>query len=101
MFYAAINTYGSESSTGFANTWNVLAFHDKQSRDAFVNATNRQDIRAITRKDIPRYVEQPKPFSGHRRVLLPPDRMFLYKYADTPGIAGQICVDWPENGLDW
>lgn len=36
MFYAAINSYATETSVGFANTWSVIGFESKTMRDKFV-----------------------------------------------------------------
>lgn len=41
MFYAAINSYATETSIGFANTWSVIGFEVKAMRDRYVkNATD-------------------------------------------------------------
>lgn len=57
MFYAADNRYGSETSTGFQNTWVVLAFNTKQERDKFVEKSSRQSTRAIKAKEIKKWVD--------------------------------------------
>jgi len=70
-FYAAKNVYGSESSIGFANTWSVLVFNDKLSRDNFVDDAGGDNIsiRRITRAQIKDYIDAPKPFTGQRRAI--------------------------------
>jgi hypothetical protein len=36
MFYAATNSYATETSIGFVNTWSVVGFEAKAMRDKFV-----------------------------------------------------------------
>ena len=36
MFYAVINSYATETSVGFTNTWSVIGFEVKAMRDKFV-----------------------------------------------------------------
>lgn len=64
-YYAVKNSYGSETSTGFSNTWKVLCFYDRDERDEFVN-TNSHDlsVKAIKKSEIGKYIDKPKPFSG-------------------------------------
>jgi len=72
-YYAANNSYGSDTSIGFANTWNVLVFDTKESRDAYVDDGNLS-TRAIRRDEVTKYAAnwhmnrnetiEPKPFSG-------------------------------------
>ena len=68
--YAATNDYASETSIGFCNTWNVWAFSTKVARDVFVGSRSDLATRAITKQEIGKYVEHPKPFSGNRRVIV-------------------------------
>lgn len=63
-YFAAANSYGSESSTGFANTWFVKAFESMKDRDDWVYGTNRIDVLAIKKSEISGYIGKPKPFSG-------------------------------------
>jgi len=49
MYYAAVNAYGSETSPGFANTWDVVAFNTKRDRDAYCD-TDNQGVVPVTRK---------------------------------------------------
>lgn len=70
MFYAAINSYATPTSTGFANTWGVLVFATKSARDTFVDSCDDMATRAIVRKEIKEYVTRtPKPFTGERYVV--------------------------------
>lgn len=64
MFYAAINSYSSETSIGFTNTWEVLAFESKVDRDNYVANSNDLATRSIYRHEIGRYIDRPKPFTG-------------------------------------
>jgi len=57
MYYASINAYGSETSSGFANTWSVKAFSTKAERDEYVRAhALRLDVNKITRAEAVRLV---------------------------------------------
>lgn len=55
MFYAADNHYGSQTDLGFANTWYVVAFLTKASRDAYVEASDRLSTRAIKAREVKKY----------------------------------------------
>lgn len=55
MFYAAVNSYATETSIGFANTWGVLGFATRQMRDAYVRQANDLATRSITSKEISAY----------------------------------------------
>jgi hypothetical protein len=64
-FYAASNNYSSESSIGFANTWFVMVFESKKSRDAYVASARNLAPRAIHKSDIAQYISRaPKPFTS-------------------------------------
>ena len=52
-YYAASNAYGSESSVGFSNTWQVHVFSNRQARDAWVEGRNDMATRSIKRSEIP------------------------------------------------
>lgn len=69
MYYAANNQYATDTSVGFGNTWYVLAFVDKKSRDQYVKDAKGLAVCAINRKDIPGYIKAPKPFSGLKRAI--------------------------------
>lgn len=88
MKFAANNTYATETSFGFANTWYVLAFRDKESRDAYVEKAKGIAVKAITRKEIPFYVDAPKPFSGAKRAV-------GIAASEWPGLIGEVCVCFP------
>ena len=69
LFYAATNSYATESSIGFTNTWNVYAFKSKELRDEYVADANDLSTRVITKREIGEYIEAAKPFSGLRRAV--------------------------------
>lgn len=92
MKFAANNTYSYENSLGFSNTWYVLAFEDAESRDAYVNSCTELAARAITKAEIRKYVDRPKPFSGTRRAVF---ATFFNK--PVPGLIGEVCVGCPEH----
>ena len=49
-YYAQFNSHGSDTSVGFANTWQVASFATKAARDAWVEQhAGRQDVSPITR----------------------------------------------------
>lgn len=89
MKYAANNSYGNETSTGFANTWYVLAFDSAAHRDAYIDASKSLAARPISRSQIRQYVEAPKPFSGARRAI------GIAARDDIPGLVGEVCVCYP------
>ena len=68
-FYAATNSYGTESSIGFTNTWNVYAFNSKELRNEYVEQSTDISTRAIPKREIGEYIEAAKPFSGLRRAI--------------------------------
>ena len=71
-YYVSYNHYGYTTSVGFTNTWDVLAFICKHDRDVFINtySAKNRSIQAICKKDIPKYHQAAKPFSGQRRALM-------------------------------
>ena len=54
-FYAAINTYGSETDIGFSNTWGVLSFPSKKERDEFVSEL--KDVNISVRPILSSYIK--------------------------------------------
>lgn len=54
-YYAADNSYGSSTSHGFANTWFVVVFDNKESRDAWVEQSNNLTRKAIKREEVIKY----------------------------------------------
>jgi hypothetical protein len=73
MFYAADNVYSTPTSVGFANTWQVLAFQDRATRDAWVRNDEGLAARAIKRNEIRKYLhEVPKPLTGQMYALVAP-----------------------------
>ena len=51
-YYAKVNSYASDISHGFGNTWDVLVFDSKQARDRFVENDYRVNTQAIKRSEI-------------------------------------------------
>ena len=48
-FYAAENRYGSETSYGFSNTWDVYVFKSKKGRDNWVDSRPTLTAKKIKR----------------------------------------------------
>lgn len=92
MKFAANNTYSTESSLGFSNTWYVLAFENAVYRDAYINNSSDLAARAITKKEISQYVDRPKPFSGARRAVFA-----TFPNKPIPGLIGEVCVGFTEH----
>lgn len=93
-FYAAVNSYATETSIGFANTWSVLVFDSKSNRDTYVRSATDLATRAITRAEIPNYIRAPKPFSGEFRGI---DRFdaecYPAEYTPPPaGLIGEVGI---------
>lgn len=74
-YYAASNAYGSETSTGFSNTWQVHVFSNPQDRNEWVDGRNDMASRVIKRSEIPYYLSDedntPTPYSGEHRAVVP------------------------------
>ena len=90
MKFAANNSYSTETCDGFYNTWFVLAFEDKKSRDEYVAHAKGMAVRPITKADIRFYVKAPKPFSGERRAI-------GMAASEWPGLIGVVCVGTPHD----
>lgn len=90
MKFAANNSYATDTSTGFSNTWFVLAFADQQSRDHYVSQAQGLAVKAIAKADIRRYVKAPKPFTGERRAV-------GLAASEWPGLIGEVCVCTPND----
>ena len=105
IYYAATNSYASTTSVGFANTWNVLGFHSKAARDAFVESRDDMATRAITKREVTRYASnyvlsrneynKPTPFSGQFWGLVS-----VYWQAEPDGYAGHVMVCDPDDTAD-
>lgn len=54
-FYAADNSYGSETDIGFSNTWYVIRFASKAARDELVSASTKRSTRVIKAAEINAY----------------------------------------------
>jgi hypothetical protein len=50
-FYAKHNAYATETSSGFANTWEISRFADRLARDKFVEAMAHKGAQSTTRAD--------------------------------------------------
>lgn len=90
MNFAANNRYATDTSTGFANTWYVLAFEDQLSRDEYVRRAQGLAVKAIAKAEISRYVPAPKPFSGAKRAI-------GLAAVELPGLIGEVCVCYPND----
>ena len=103
-YYVAENGYGSSTSRGFANTWNVLVFDSKSARDKYVAASNNITTQAIKRTEAPRYATnynlstnreyRPEPFTGEFWGIVP-----LYRDVEVEGCLGELEVC--EQGEPW
>lgn len=54
-YYAADNTYGSETDMGFANTWFVIRFSDREQRDKWVVENRKISATRIKKAQIQDY----------------------------------------------
>ncbi len=55
MYYAAVNYYANATSQGFSNTWGVVQFSDKGSRDQFVSEALDLATKTISAKEVEDY----------------------------------------------
>ena len=90
MRFAANNHYATDTNTGFANTWYVVAFADKQSRDEYVSKAQGMAVKAITKAEISHYVPAPKHFSGAKRAI-------GKAFPEWPGMIGEVYVCHPND----
>ena len=97
MFYAADNSYSSETDIGFVNTWYVLAFETRRTRDEYVNTAPGMAARSIKRNEVVRYAamggrRRPQPFTGEYWGVVP-DWRYVYGEATAPiGYVGHVEV---------
>jgi len=63
-YYAIENLYGSETSHGFANTWQVLVFASKKGRDEYVTNSTNLTTEKIKKSELSLYTPYVKPWSG-------------------------------------
>ena len=73
-YYAIKNIYGTSTSAGFGNTWEVLVFKSKKERDKYVDqySIDNISVQSIKRSEVGKYLNDDyKPFDGKK-----------------------ICVDW-------
>lgn len=96
-YYAAINAYGSEINHGFVNTWDVLAFNSKESRDAFIEGSSNITAEAIAKRNVTKRLaysdRPPRPFSGERWVIADGDNMDEDPPSRPEGCIGHVIVD--------
>jgi len=83
MHYSLHNHYASETDVGLANTYYVLAWRDRASRDAYVSAQTDRCSAPVRRRDIGKYLSRPKPFSGEAFRLVADGW-------DEPGFVGEV-----------
>ena len=55
MYYAAVNSYATETSRGFCNTWSVIGFELRATRDAYVQRATDLATTAIKAAEIRRF----------------------------------------------
>jgi uncharacterized protein YdbL (DUF1318 family) len=62
-FFARTNLYGSETDTGFANTFKAIAFLSKAERDAYVleNETRNLGVTKITKREATKLADRHGP----------------------------------------
>lgn len=65
-YYAATNSHSTSSSMGFANTWNVMVFSSKSSRDDYVDNSHDLATRAIRRDEVTKYASNLDLSSGRK-----------------------------------
>lgn len=86
-YYLAINSYSTESSIGFSNTWRVLVYKTRTARDVAFDEHSGLGIKKITKKEISRYMSgRPSPFTGQRFCI------FWYDEEE-----GQVVVEYPDD----
>ena len=59
MYYAAINSYATDTSVGFCNTWSAIGFATRATRDAYVHCATDMATRAILASELRSYGEKP------------------------------------------
>ncbi len=59
MYYAAINSYATDTSVGFSNTWSAIGFATKETRDAYVHCATDLATKAILASELRQYGEKP------------------------------------------
>lgn len=96
-YFAAGNSFASETDVGFDNTWYVLAFDSRKARDDYVSIARDLATRAIRRDQVTAYAENlclntnktnsPKPFSGEYWGIV---ECYDWKLSEIDGIIGQV-----------
>lgn len=90
LYYAADNTYSTSVSSGFANTWYVLAFSSRAFRDEYVASSPRLATRDVTKREALRYLptdSAPVPFSGQFRAIV---ESWEWENEAIPGCVGSV-----------
>lgn len=96
-WYAAQNSYASECSSGFGNTWHVIVFDSKKARDNFVDSDYRVNTHSITKKEVTSYIHNsPKPFSGQAYVIDSWHICYESGATDDASI-GEVIVDYTDD----
>ena len=91
-YYAVSNQYGSSTSHGFCNTWNILVFSSKKARDNYVDQSPNITTQSIKRSELSLYTRPVTPFKGECLVI--------DEYQDNrfEGLLGTVIVAYPEYG---
>jgi hypothetical protein len=109
-YFAADNTYASDTSTGFANTWYVLAFNSRAARDEWVEQENAPWFRrsiarcSVLKRDVTNYLsDMPARFTP--QFIGIDDRhpeSFHVDYSEVDGCLGHVCTisDGAANSMD-
>ena len=91
-YYAVENQYGSSTSHGFCNTWDILVFNSKKARDSYVNESTNITTKSIKKAELSLYTRSVKPFSGEALIIIKDPNN------ETPGLLGCAEVAYPEYG---
>lgn len=71
LYYAADNGFSSETDVGFFNTWYILAFDSKITRDKYVRESRQLGAHAIKKNKIKEYLrDKPRPFTKERYAIV-------------------------------
>ena len=99
-FYVAENSYGSQTSRGFANTWDVLVFDCKKNAKKYVNESKNITVKIIKKTEVIKYAKnwnltkncytEPKKFSSEYWGIT--NGNYDINMTDVTGYVGQIAV---------
>lgn len=70
-YYSAHNHYASDCSIGFANTWHVFVWESRKARDTYLAGCQDLASRPIKKREIGKYLRQPRPFTWEAYRLDP------------------------------